>query len=158
LAPLLRIACFLTVTAIMTERLINLVSPLAHKATDMRIADTDGSRRDWSGAVSPLIGDSLRGCDIDSENTTPRLPVTPGIRISTMATRTTTTSTTSSAPGPSADQYAAPQPDFTPGVNGLITNLVWNEVDKIQGSTAVPVATKPMPAKRKSKATKKAQP
>jgi RNA-directed DNA polymerase len=113
LAPLLRIARFLTVTALMTERLINLVSPLAHKATDMRIADTDGSRRDWSGAVSPLIGDSLRGCYIESENKTPRIPVTPGIRISTTATRTTTTSTTSSAPGPSADQYAAPQPDFT---------------------------------------------
>jgi hypothetical protein len=56
------------VKAIMTERLINLVSPLAHKATDMRIADTDGSRRDWSGAVSPLIGDSLLGCDIDSKD------------------------------------------------------------------------------------------
>ena len=113
MAPRFRIACFIVVKAIMTERLINLVSPLAHKATDMRIADTDGSSRGWSGAVSPLIGDSLRGCDIDSENTTPRIPVTPGIRISKMVTRTTTTSTTSSAPGPSADQYAAPQPDFT---------------------------------------------
>ena len=101
------------VKATMTVRSFNLVSPLAHKATDMRTADTDGSRRDWSGAVSTLIGESLLGRDIDSENTTPRIPVTPGIRTSTTATRTTTTSTTSSAPGPSADQYAAPQPDFT---------------------------------------------
>jgi RNA-directed DNA polymerase len=113
MAPRLRIACFLMVKAIMTERFINLVSPLAHKATDMRTADTDGSRRDRSGAVSTLIGESLLGCDIDSENTTPRILATPGIRTSTTATRTTTTSTTSFEPEPSADQCAAPHPDFT---------------------------------------------
>jgi RNA-directed DNA polymerase len=37
----------------------------------------------------------------------------PGIRISTMATRTTTTRTTSSAPGPSAEEYATHPVDFT---------------------------------------------
>ena len=94
------------VTTIMTERLINLVSPLAHKATDMRTTDTTGSSRDRSGAFSPLIGASLLGCDVDSDNKTLRTLTMPGIRISTMATRTTTTPTTSSEREPSADQCA----------------------------------------------------
>lgn len=113
MAPFLRIARFVMVTAIMTERYINLVSPLAHKATDMRITDTTGSRRDWSGAVSPLIGLGLLGRDVDSENVTPRILTMPGIRTSTTATRTTTTPTTSFAPEPSADRYAAHPADFT---------------------------------------------
>jgi len=36
-----RIARFMRVKAIMTERSFNLVVPLAHKATAMRIKDTD---------------------------------------------------------------------------------------------------------------------
>jgi len=113
MAPLLRIACFVMVTAIMTERYINLVSPLAHKATDMRVTDTAGSRRDRSGAVSPLIGYGLLGCDVDSEKVTSRTLNMPGTRTSTTATRTTTTPTTSCAPEPSANRYAAHHADFS---------------------------------------------
>jgi retron-type reverse transcriptase len=113
MAPLLRIACFVMVTAIMTERHINLVSPLAHKATAMRTTDTTGSSQDRSGAVSPLIGSGLLGCDVDSEHTTSRPLIMPGTRISTMATRTTATPTTSSAPEPSANRYAAHHADFS---------------------------------------------
>lgn len=113
MAPLLRIACFVMVTAIMTARHINLVSPLAHKATDMRTTDTTGSGRDRSGAVSPLIGSGLLECDIDSEHLAPRILTLPGTRTSTTATRTTTTPTTSSAPEPSADRYAAHPADFS---------------------------------------------
>ena len=101
------------VTAIMTERHINLVSPLAHKATDMRTTDTTGSRRDRHGAVSAMIGENLPGCDIDSEHITSRILTMPGIRTSTMATRTTTTRTTSCVPEPSADRYAAHHADFS---------------------------------------------
>ncbi|WP_459252636.1 RNA-directed DNA polymerase [Paraburkholderia sediminicola] len=80
----------------MTERIFNLVVPLAHKATDMRIADTGRRRADRSGAVSRL---SNRPGDVDSTIT----PVGPGTRTSTTATRTTTTRTTSFALAPSAD-------------------------------------------------------
>jgi RNA-directed DNA polymerase len=85
------------VKAAMTERSINLVVPLAHEATDMRIADTDRRRAARSGAVSQL---SNRFGDVDSTI----FPAGLGIRTSTTATRTTTTSTTSSAPAPSADR------------------------------------------------------
>jgi hypothetical protein len=84
------------VKATMTERSINLVVPLAHEATAMRIADTDRQRAARSGAVSQL---SNRSGDVDSTI----FPAGPGIRTSTTATRTTTTSTTSCAPAPSAD-------------------------------------------------------
>lgn len=102
------------VMAMMTERLINLVVPLAHEATDMRITDTTGTSRDRSGAVSPLIGSDLRRGDVDSTNTrsTRRIPTMPGIRTSTTVTRTTTTRTTSFAPALSADQ-CAPHADFS---------------------------------------------
>ncbi|WP_454826076.1 RNA-directed DNA polymerase [Paraburkholderia xenovorans] len=80
----------------MTERSFNLVVPLAHEATDMRIADTGRRRADRSGAVSRL---SNRPGDVDSTIT----PVGPGTRTSTTATRTTTTRTTSFALAPSAD-------------------------------------------------------
>jgi RNA-directed DNA polymerase len=53
------VARFTTVKAVVTMR-INLVVPLAHEATAMRIADTTGSDRVRSGAVSPMIGASLR--------------------------------------------------------------------------------------------------
>lgn len=50
----------------MTVRSFNLVVPLAHKATAMRTTDTVGSSLVRSGAVSPLIGNSLRRGDVDS--------------------------------------------------------------------------------------------
>jgi RNA-directed DNA polymerase len=103
------------VKATMTERISNLVVPLAHEATDMRIADTDGSGRVRSGAVSSLIGSGLRRGDVDSttgRSTQPTLTM-PGIRTSTTATRTTTTSTTSSALAPSADCHAHHPADFS---------------------------------------------
>lgn len=63
-----RVARFMMVMAVMTERSFNLVVPLAHKATAMRITDTAGSFRGWSGAVSQLIGASLWSSDVDSTN------------------------------------------------------------------------------------------
>jgi retron-type reverse transcriptase len=96
------------VKATMTERFFNLVVPLPHKGTAMRITETAGSRLAGSGAVSPLIGagTGLRQGDIDSTNTrsTPRTLTTPGTRTSTTATRTTTTRATKAAPAQSADQ------------------------------------------------------
>ncbi|MES2319962.1 MAG: RNA-directed DNA polymerase [Pseudomonadota bacterium] len=99
----------------MTERFLNLVVPLAHEATDMRIADTSQQCLDWSGAVSPLIGASLRQDDVDSTNgrSTPTTPVTPGIRTSTTATRTTTTRLFKAVPAPSADQALRHHADFS---------------------------------------------
>jgi hypothetical protein len=81
----------------MTERLLNLVAPLAHEANDMRITDTDRQRAAPSGAVSRLIN---RPGDVESATGTR----TPGIRTSTTATRTTTIRTTTIAERvPSAD-------------------------------------------------------
>jgi len=99
----------------MTERIFNLVVPLAHKATDMRITDTSGSVQAWSGAVSPLIGQCLRRGDVDSTNgrSAPTPLTMPGIRTSTTATRTTTTKARRSAPGPSADQSERHHADFS---------------------------------------------
>ncbi len=89
----------------MTERFSNLVVPLPHKGTDMRIEDTAGHRPGRSCAVSLL--NPRQG---DVESTIP--PATPGIRTSTTATRTTTTTRAPScAPAPSAD-WSAPA-DFT---------------------------------------------
>ena len=104
MAPQFRARC-MTVKAIMPVRMINLVAPLPHKGTAMRIADTAGSAPVRSGAVSPL-GD--RQGDLDSATPTPPTRVTPGIRTSTTATRTTTTSTTTAAPEPSADDPRHP--------------------------------------------------
>jgi RNA-directed DNA polymerase len=99
----------------MSVRNSNLVVPLAHKATDMRTTETDGSRLDRSGAVAPLIGASLRPGDVDctNERSTPRTLTMPGTRISATATRTTTTRTTSSAPAPSADETRHHHADFS---------------------------------------------
>ena len=91
------------VKAVMTERIFNLVVPLPHKGTDMRIKDTSGSSRAASRAVFPL---SIRRGDVESTITTPGL----GFRTSTTVTRTTTTRTTTTAPEPSADWNT---PDFT---------------------------------------------
>lgn len=55
MAQALRIvACHMMVKATMSVR-FNLVVPLAHKATAMRITDTAFGYTVWSGAVSPLI-------------------------------------------------------------------------------------------------------
>ena len=96
------IARFMGVKAVMTERYINLVAPLAHEATDMRTTDTAAQVAGQSGAVSPL---NIRPGDVESAMG--NRPVGPGIRTSIMATRTTTTRTTSFALVPSAD-CAAP--------------------------------------------------
>ncbi len=93
----------MTAKAPMPVRTLNLVTPLAHEATDMRVTDTAGSSRVWSGAVSPVIGDSLRGSDVDSVNTRSTRATTPGIRTSTTATRTTTTRPSRRPRGPAAD-------------------------------------------------------
>src|SRR3546814_4035371 len=55
-----RSARCMTVTAIMPERLMNLVAPLAHKATDKHEADTAGYRRAWTGAAATVNGSRLR--------------------------------------------------------------------------------------------------
>ena len=116
MAQLRIIARFIAVKAAMTVRFINLVEPLAHKATAMRTTDTDGQGRYRSGAVSTLIGSSLRRGDVDSttERSTRPTQTMPGIRTSTTATRTTTTRALSCAPVPSADRYERhPHADFT---------------------------------------------
>ncbi|MRR49336.1 MAG: RNA-directed DNA polymerase [Rhodocyclaceae bacterium] len=87
----------------MPVRILNLVTPLAHKATAMRTTDTAASQQDRSGAVSPLIGSSLRRGDVDSVNERSSRPTTPGIRTSTTATPTTTTRSTKVEPAPAAD-------------------------------------------------------
>jgi retron-type reverse transcriptase len=85
--------------------IFDLVVPLSHEDTAMRIEETAGDARARSCAVSP--GSDPSG-DVDSTNrSTPATPVTPGIRTSTTATRTTTTRTTSSEPGQSADRNDA---------------------------------------------------
>lgn len=92
----------MTVTA-----LINLVVPLAHKATAMRITDTADESAGRSGAVSPLIGASLRRGDVDGTNGRSTRPTTRGSRTSMTAIRTTTTRTISTASGWSADHMDA---------------------------------------------------
>jgi hypothetical protein len=110
-----RIARFKVVKAAMTERFFNLVVPLAHKATAMRIADTARHSSGPSGAVSSLIGYGLRQSDVNSTNTRSTLPTMnmPGTRTSTTATRTTTTSRPSCAPAPSADYPGRHHADFS---------------------------------------------
>jgi RNA-directed DNA polymerase len=93
----------MTVKATMPVRNLNLVAPLAHKATDMRTTETAAYAQVRSGAVAPLIGASLRPGDVQSANTRSTRPTTPGTRTSATATRTSTTRTQSSAPSPSAD-------------------------------------------------------
>ncbi len=107
---------FLMVTATMTERISNLVVPLALEATAMRTTETAGLvAHDRSGAVSMLIGASLRRGDVDSTNgnSTSLTLTMPGIRTSTTAIRTTTTRTTTTERVPSADRYERPHADFS---------------------------------------------
>ena len=89
----------MTVKALMPVRNLNLVVPLAHEATAMRTTETAADAQARSGAVSSLIGDSLRPGDVDSTT----VARTRGTRTSTTATRTTTTRATKVAPEPSAD-------------------------------------------------------
>lgn len=110
MAPFRTFACLVMVMATMTERTLNLVVPLAHKATAMRVTETAGSHQAVSGAV---FLPKIRQGDIDSTTNTPRTRTMPGTRISTTATRTTTTPTTSSEPVPSADQAERRPADFS---------------------------------------------
>ena len=91
------------VKVIMPVRNLNLVVPLAHEATAMRITDTAAPVQARSGAVSPLIGASLRLGDVDSTQRRSTRTTTPSIRTSTTATRTTTTRSTRAVAEPSAD-------------------------------------------------------
>jgi len=56
------------VKAVMTVRFFNLVVPLAHKATAMRVKETADSVWVRSCAVSPQIGYDLRQSDVESTN------------------------------------------------------------------------------------------
>lgn len=99
---------FIVVKANMTERYINLVLPLAQKATDMRVIDTNDSNHDRSSAVFNLIENNLRIDDVDSKKM-----LTRGFRTSTMEIRTTTTSTTTIALEQSADKSARHHVEFS---------------------------------------------
>lgn len=96
----------MTVKALMPVRIVNLVAPLAHKATDMHTTDTAASARAASGAASHLIslhhGAGLRAGSLNSAMGT---PLTPGIATSTTATSTTTTRALRARLLPSADPY-----------------------------------------------------
>ena len=93
----------MTVKAITPVRTLNLVVPLGHKPTAMRITDTAAPVQAWSGAVAPLIGQGLWRGDVDSTHLRSTRPTTPGTRISATATRTTTTRTLRPGPELSAD-------------------------------------------------------
>jgi hypothetical protein len=94
----------MTVKIIMPVRKLNLVAPLPHQGTAMHITDTAAPALARSGAVTPLIGASLRQGDVDSAKKHSRLRTTPSSRTSTTAIRTTTTTrTTSAVAGSSAD-------------------------------------------------------
>jgi hypothetical protein len=91
----------MTVKAFIPVRTVNLVAPLAHKATDMHTTDTAASVQAWSGAAAPLIGQFGRAGSLTSAMGLP----TPGIATSTTATRTTTTRATRARLLPSADTH-----------------------------------------------------
>ena len=82
----------------------NLVAPLSHKDTDMHTLGNRLARPALSGAVSELIGESLRSGDVESV-TSAR---TPGCRTSTTATSTRATSTAATALEPSANSDLFP--------------------------------------------------
>ena len=97
----------MTVKAITPVRTLNLVAPLPQKGTDMHTTDTAAPALVRSGAVSPLIGQSLRPGDVDSAKQRSTASTTLGIRTSTTATRTTTTRPTSAVAGSSADSNSS---------------------------------------------------
>jgi hypothetical protein len=92
----------MTVKALTPVRTVNLVAPLAHKATDMHTTETAANVQGWSGAAAPLIATGLRQDSLHSAMVT--LP-TPGIATSTTATSTTTTRATKAVLVPSADPH-----------------------------------------------------
>ena len=89
----------MTVKALMPVRSLNLVAPLGESPTDRHTTDTEDCGPVWSGAVSPLIGASLRRGDVESANTPQAGRST---RTSTTATRTTTPSRSRPVPVSSA--------------------------------------------------------
>jgi hypothetical protein len=92
----------MTVKALIPVRIVNLVTPLPHKGTDMHTTETAATAQAWSGAAARLIGSSLRTGSLHSAIGT--LP-TLGIATSTTATRTTTTRATKVVLLPSADPH-----------------------------------------------------
>ena len=99
-----------------TVRKVDLVVPLAHKATAMRTTDTAGlAAQGRSGAVSPLTDRDGRQGDVDSTNKRSTSPILnmPGIRTLRTATRTTTARTTSSRRVLSADGFERHHADFS---------------------------------------------
>ena len=111
-----KLARFAKVKAMTTVRKVDLVVPLANKATAMRTTDTVGlAAQGRSGAVSLLIDRDDRQGDVDSTNkrSTPLTLNMPGTRTSTTATRTTTTRVTKAALAPSADEPARHHADFS---------------------------------------------
>jgi RNA-directed DNA polymerase len=114
MASFRNVARFIRVKAMMTVRNVDLVVPLALEATAMRTTETAGLvARSRSGAVSPLTGRDGRQGDVDSTMHRRARPVQPGIRISTMETRTGTTPTTSAALSPSAAHTVRHHADFS---------------------------------------------
>ena len=110
-----RFACYMTVKAIMSARMLSGRAADPDPVTAMRIPETADAPRK-SGAVSRLIGaSSLRPGDVDrtNERSTPRIPVTRGYRASTTAISTTTTRTTTTERVPSADDAAADPAEFS---------------------------------------------
>jgi RNA-directed DNA polymerase len=95
-------ACSMTVKALMPVRTVNLVAPLAHKATDMHTTETAAHMLSTSGAASHLIDQGLRAGGLYSAMGT---PLTPGTATSTTATRTTTTRASKARLSPSADPH-----------------------------------------------------
>jgi len=93
----------MTVTTPMPARNLNLVVPLAHEATAMRSTETASLRSGLSGAVSPLIGESLRQGDVDSTMKRSTPSRAPGARTSTTASSSTTASRPQAALASSAD-------------------------------------------------------
>lgn len=90
----------------MTVQNINLVLPLAQKATAMRIMETTGSHQNVSSAITLPIIKNFQQSDVDSKilRSTPQTQTMPGIRTSTMETRTTGTRIIKSERELSADQ------------------------------------------------------
>jgi hypothetical protein len=87
----------------MPVRNLNLVAPLPHEGTATRTTETAACVQARPGAVSPLVGASLRRGDVDSANERSSPATTPGTRTSTTATRPTTTRSSRPSAAPSAD-------------------------------------------------------
>jgi len=93
----------MTVKALTPVRTVNLVAPLAHKATDMHATVTGAPTGARTGAAAPLI--ARTGLRQAGQHSAMVAPPTPGIATSTTATRTTTTRATKARLLPSADPH-----------------------------------------------------